>query len=142
MQRSTVTHQFVEYVPREMEDGVVYVSIGFATAIHRCCCGCGNQVVTPLSPAEWSITFNGRAVTLHPSIGNWSFPCQSHYWIRENRVVWERRWTREEIRAGRATDRRAEHSHFGSGAEERPQRPLDMPKESFWRRCAKKLFGR
>ncbi|MGN6800789.1 MAG: DUF6527 family protein [Ginsengibacter sp.] len=25
--------------------------------------------------------------TFYPSIGNWSFDCQSHYWIRENMIV-------------------------------------------------------
>ena len=86
----TLTHEFVEYIPRELKDGVVYVSIPFATVIHKCCCGCGQQVVTPLSPSQWTLIFDGKSISLHPSIGNWNFPCKSHYWIKQNRVSWAR----------------------------------------------------
>ena len=34
-----VTHQFVNQVPEQLAEGVVYVSIPFATVIHACCCG-------------------------------------------------------------------------------------------------------
>ncbi|MFC4855982.1 DUF6527 family protein [Actinophytocola glycyrrhizae] len=27
--------------------------------------------------------FNGETVSLSPSIGNWSFPCRSHYYSLE-----------------------------------------------------------
>jgi hypothetical protein len=46
VKRSTVRHEFVEYVPRELEDDVLYISIRYRTAVHRCACGCGNKVVT------------------------------------------------------------------------------------------------
>ncbi|WP_353963011.1 DUF6527 family protein [Streptomyces sp. NBC_00365] len=39
-------------------------------------CGCGRKVVTPLAPQEWKLTLDGVSVSLHPSIGNWSFPLQ------------------------------------------------------------------
>ena len=87
--------EFVKSVPEELEDGVIYISMEYRTAIHKCCCGCGEQVVTPFSPKGWKLTFDGR-VSLHPSIGNWSFPCQSHYWIILNEVKWEPKW--EEIK--------------------------------------------
>jgi Family of unknown function (DUF6527) len=32
--------------------------------------------------------FDGRSISLDPSIGNWGFQCRSHYWIKNNRVVW------------------------------------------------------
>lgn len=83
-----LTHSFVEFIPRELEANTIYVSIPYATAIHNCCCGCGNRVVTPISPADWKLIFDGRSISLDPSIGNWNFPCRSHYWIRNNRVVW------------------------------------------------------
>jgi hypothetical protein len=85
-------YKFVEFVPDELEDGILYVSITYATVLHKCACGCGNEVVTPLSPSDWQLTFNGETISLFPSIGNWSFPCQSHYWIRKNEVVWVRDW--------------------------------------------------
>jgi hypothetical protein len=75
-----------------MEDGVIYVSVDYATAIHKCCCGCGNEVVTPLSPTDWELTFDGKTISLNPSIGNWNFRCQSHYWITKNTVEWCPKW--------------------------------------------------
>ena len=83
---------FVEVVPGPalMEDGVLYISIAYATAIHKCACGCDRQAVTPLSPEEWSLSYNGEAISLSPSIGNWGMECKSHYWIRDNQVIWAR----------------------------------------------------
>jgi hypothetical protein len=109
---SLLTHEFVEYIPQDLKDGTIYVSIPFATAAHRCCCGCGSEVVTPLSPTDWRLTFDGETISLEPSIGNWSFGCQSHYWIRRNQVKWAPRWSEREIQAGRAEDRSAKEQQF------------------------------
>ncbi|MGN1157924.1 MAG: DUF6527 family protein [Agathobacter sp.] len=57
-------------------------------AVHKCACGCGQEVATTIAPNRWNLTYNGKTVTLSPSIGNWNFECQSHYFIRENTVVW------------------------------------------------------
>jgi hypothetical protein len=102
--RRKLRHEFVELAPAKLKDGVVYVSVKYATVIHKCCCGCGNKVVTPLSPTDWQLTFNGETISLYPSIGNWAFPCHSHYWIINNRVQWARKWTEEEIAQGRHKD--------------------------------------
>jgi len=99
-------HEFVERIPERLEEGVLYVSILYATAMHLCACGCGREVVTPLTPTDWEIAFNGETVSLSPSIGNWSFQCQSHYWIRRGRVRWARWMSREEIERSRERDRR------------------------------------
>jgi hypothetical protein len=107
-----VRHEFVENVPDALEDATLYVSIKYAITMHKCCCGCGNTVVAPLSPKDWSLTFDGETVSLDPSIGNWSFPCQSHYWIREDEVVWARRWSRREIIVVREQERRS-RGRFG-----------------------------
>jgi len=55
MKRSTVSHEFVEFIPATPEEGILYISIPYGTAIHMCACGCGNKVVTPISPAEWHL---------------------------------------------------------------------------------------
>ena len=102
MRMTRLMHEFVDFIPDKLEDGVLYVCIQFATVVHRCCCGCGREVVTPLSPTDWTLIFDGRSISLDPSIGNWSFSCQSHYWIRRNRVIWDRRWSKEEIDEVRA----------------------------------------
>lgn len=87
MKVKTIRPVFVESIPDRIDEGVLYISERYKTAIHKCCCGCGEDVVTPLSPADWAVRRSGNSVTLHPSIGNWSFSCRSHYWIRANRVI-------------------------------------------------------
>lgn len=101
---NALKHQFVEYIPDTLDEAIIYVSISYATAVHKCCCGCGNEVVTPLSPTDWKLTFDGETVSLFPSIGNWSFPCKSHYWIRSNRVEWAPQWSPQKIEAARALE--------------------------------------
>lgn len=110
---NSLEHKFVDHIPDILDDGVLYVSIPFATAVHRCCCGCGSEVVTPLDPTDWQMTFDGKSVSLYPSIGNWSFDCQSHYWIRRNQVRWARRLSEDEIEKGRARDRFQKAQQFG-----------------------------
>ena len=110
---NSLEHKFVDYIPDILDYGVLYVSIPFATAVHRCCCGCENEVVTPLDPTDWRMTFDGKSVSLYPSIGNWSFDCQSHYWIHRNQVRWARRLSEDEIEKGRARDRFQKAQQFG-----------------------------
>ena len=109
-----LTHEFVEFIPEVLKDRTVYVSMEFATVVHKCCCGCGNEVITPISPTDWQLTFDGKSISLEPSIGNWSFDCKSHYWIKRNKVRWAPRWSQEEIAGGRAHDRRAKERYFES----------------------------
>lgn len=97
MRLSLIRPQFVEFIPRELEEGVLYISETYRTVSHKCACGCGEKVVTPLSPADWKLRKEGDLVTLHPSIGNWNYPCHSHYWIRRNRVQWAPPLTSREI---------------------------------------------
>lgn len=111
-QTERLDFEFVEFIPDELEDRRLYISTEYATAAHRCACGCGVEVVTPLSPTDWSLTFDGETVSLNPSIGNWEFDCQSHYWVRRGRIVWAPRWSRERIEAGRVADREVKRKHF------------------------------
>lgn len=92
-----ISIQFVDMIPEELEDGVVYASLLHKAVMHKCLCGCGEEVSTPLHPTGWEITYNGETVSLWPSIGNWSLRCKSHYVIKHNTVIWCREWTREEI---------------------------------------------
>jgi hypothetical protein len=108
-----IKHEFVEFIPKERQEGVLYVSIPYATAVHSCFCGCGLKVVTPISPVGWQLTFDGEAVTLFPSIGSWSFPCRSHYFIRRDTVVCGENMSQYEIELGRARDQKARDQHFG-----------------------------
>lgn len=93
--------QRVEFIPSDMEEGVLYVSEKFRIAMHLCPCGCGTKIKTPIGPTEWSVKETQNGPSLRPSIGNWQIPCQSHYWIREGRILWAGQWTPEKIAAGR-----------------------------------------
>ncbi len=132
----SVTHQFVDYIPEELSDGTIYVSIQFATAAHKCCCGCGRKVVTPITPTDWRLIFDGDTISLDPSIGSWSLPCQSHYWIVKNRVRWAGLWSKERVEMARAQDRERKERHFSKGAAELPE--AETLKAGMWDR----LLGR
>ena len=82
----TLQYKFVDIIPEKTEEGILYISLKYCTAIHRCPCGCGNEVVTPISPSDWRFTFDGRSVSLYPSIGSFNLECQSHYWIKNNKI--------------------------------------------------------
>lgn len=142
----TIRHEFVEFIPKQREEGVLYISIPYTTAVHNCFCGCGLKVVTPIRPTDWRLTFDGEAATLWPSIGNWDYPCESHYWVRDDRVVWAPPMTREQIERGRAMDAAARERYFASlsgpvahspPAEPQPTR-AQKRKRTFWGW----LFGR
>ena len=98
--------QFVEFIPERLEEGVLYVSRRFSTCSHLCCCGCGLEVVTPLNQAKWRLSESNGEVSLYPSIGNWGFPCKSHYWIEDNNVRWAGPLSAARIAEVQAQDRR------------------------------------
>jgi Family of unknown function (DUF6527) len=84
----TIRPLYVVTVPDQLEQGVLYISREYETAIHSCACGCGVQTVTPIDKTGWQLTENANKVTLDLSISNMQFPCGSHYWIRDNKIEW------------------------------------------------------
>ncbi|MCI0601811.1 hypothetical protein L0156_02250 [bacterium] len=138
--KRVLKHEFVESIPDHIEKETLYISIRYATVVHKCCCGCGKEVVTPLGPTDWKLIFDGKTISLHPSIGNWSFECQSHYWITNNNVHWAARWSRNEIEAGRAYDRSEKERYFnigemaieGAAEDTRVMSETDKGKTGFW----------
>ncbi|WP_108425074.1 DUF6527 family protein [Flagellimonas amoyensis] len=108
----TVRLKFLEQIPEKLEDGVLYISMEYGTVLHNCCCGCGSEVNTPLSPASWKMEYNGETVTLDPSIGNWSFPCKSHYWIKNNKVIWCKKWSQSEVNIHRKEEAQDMQIHY------------------------------
>lgn len=105
MRMDAVKPTFVEFVPKVLEPGVLYISEKYKTASHLCACGCGEKVVTPLSPVDWQLRKEGGLVSLSPSIGNWNYACRSHYWIRRNRIAWSYAMTTSQIARVQARDR-------------------------------------
>ena len=80
--------QVVHRVPEALEVGFLYICFDCNVVVHLCACGCGEKVVLPIAPDYWSVRYDGETVSLVPSIGNYQFPCKSHYWIKENKVIW------------------------------------------------------
>jgi len=112
---TSVKHEFVEFIPSKLDEGVLYISIPYATAVHLCAEGCGNKVVTPISPTDWQLTFDGVSISLAPSIGNWQFPCRSHYWVKNDHIEWADGLNAEEIEAARQRDlekKKVTHTSF------------------------------
>ena len=127
MRHRTIEHRFVRNVPRELEPGVLYISMEYATAVHSCCCGCGERVVTPFTPTDWSMEFDGESVSLSPSVGNWNQACRSHYLIRQNQVIEAGPWSAARIEAERRRDKRAKAAHYGTGPAPQPAGPAPTP---------------
>lgn len=125
---SNIQLQHVEYMPKDLETGILYVSKRFQVVAHLCACGCGEKVVTPLGPTEWSLTEKGDKATLYPSIGNWQFPCRSHYWIRNSKVLWSYQWTDDEIELGRKKEEERRETYY---------KKMKTPKISLWKRFLK-----
>lgn len=119
MQRTRLAHRFVEHVPERLDPGVLYISMEYGTVAHSCCCGCGEEVVTPLTPTDWKMTYDGETVSLHPSVGSWTLPCRSHYVIKQGKVIEAGSWTEAQIAAERRRDRAAKARFYG-GAEPAP----------------------
>jgi len=113
--RMHVAHAFVDLLPNTIEERTLYISIEYKTIVHLCLCGCKTKVVTPLSPTGWRMTFDGRTVSVYPSIGNWNLQCRSHYWIHKSGVLWSKPWTQAQIDAGFARDNELKLDYYRKG---------------------------
>ena len=81
-----ITHVFIKEIPDNLEENKIYISEEYRVAIHNCLCGCKKRTVTPLGGGKnWSLIKNSNnTISLIGSIGNYSFPCKSHYIISKN----------------------------------------------------------
>ncbi|WP_199287489.1 DUF6527 family protein [Photobacterium chitinilyticum] len=109
-------HKFVEYIPEDIEQGTLYISMQYATAVHKCSCGCGEEVVTPFSPTDWKLLFDGDSISLNPSIGNWGFACKSHYFIKNSQVIWCKQWSNQQIACGKKHDLKNKSDYYTSNS--------------------------
>ena len=122
--------EFVESLPEKLEEGKIYVSIKFRTGGHKCCCGCGTEIITPIRPNRWTLTYDGETVSLNPSIGNRQLKCRSHYVITNNRVHWfEDRWSEESAASWAAEAGRRRREDGKSQESGRDQGPKDQKKK-------------
>lgn len=142
MRYTKLRHEFIKDIPEKLEPGVLYVSIEYATAVHSCCCGCGVEIVTPFTPTDWKMTFDGETISLRPSIGNWNESCRSHYVIERGRVVEAGPWSDRQVKAEAQRDaatKRKFYSEKSSGQEPitspvPSKAPVSEIEPSFWQR--------
>lgn len=86
--------EFVAVRPEVIDDGILYMLPHYNCAIHKCMCGCGEVVVTPIDDTYgqtsgfWGWSYNGRNASLAPSVGNFQFTCKSHYYLQSGKVRW------------------------------------------------------
>ena len=78
----------------------------------------------------------GISISLEPSVGNWSLPCRSHYWIERNRVIWAKSWSRKKIAAARLKDTDDMAQRF---SQEGPE--TEKPRTG-WVTSFRRLFGK
>ena len=104
----------VQYMPKDLDPGVLYVSEEFGAAAHLCACGCGAKIRTPLGPTEWSVEETDGEPTLSPSVGNWQQACQSHYLITRGEIIWAPRLSAEEIAYGRYREEERRREYYGA----------------------------
>lgn len=123
----TYSASFSELLPAQLEPGVLYVSMEYAVTKHLCASGCGEVVVLPLHPRQWTLIYDGEAVTVDPSIGTVGLACGSHYWIRRSHVVWARPLTAEQTHERQHRDRHDVRRYLEPGLVPEPQPVQELP---------------
>ena len=84
-----ITYEKVDLIPKKLKESVLYISLKYGVAVHKCFCGCREKVVMPIKPNKaywWELSFNDNKVTVYGSIGNYQ-SCRSHYKITNNQVL-------------------------------------------------------
>lgn len=112
MKLDHITLQHVEYMPKQLEPGILYVSEKFGAVAHLCACGCGAKIRTPLGATEWSLKVAASGPSLWPSVGNWQQACKSHYVIDNGEIIWCGTWTPEQILDGRRSEEARRKAHY------------------------------
>lgn len=88
MKLKSIVIRYTDIIPEKLDNGFLYVSKEYQTAIHLCACGCGEKTVTPLGgPHGWGLMIQGTRATLSHSIGNYQIPCKSHYFIKDGKII-------------------------------------------------------
>lgn len=146
LRHTRLEHRFVQYIPEQLEPGVIYISMEYATAAHTCCCGCGEQVITPFTPTDWKLTFDGETISLWPSIGNWNFRCRSHYIIRNSRAMGAEPWEDLQVDHARLLDNKRKQKYCDKDRSDARQpdpssKPCAEP-QGLWGRLKKKVRKR
>jgi len=83
IRKESVTPEYIEFMPEvdDMKENTIYISLKFSVTGHRCLCGCGSLTILPINNDGWNMTDNDNKLTFTPSVGNFQYPCKSHYII-------------------------------------------------------------
>lgn len=130
----TIKLLHVQYLPKDLDEGVLYVSKEFEVAGHLCPCGCKNKIITPIGKTEWSYSERKGKPSLYPSLGNWQLPCRSHYWITKGVIEWSYQWSDQQIKAGAEAEAKQKENYYKDAMTKHKKKSLFS---SFLR-----LFGR
>lgn len=109
---SSIRLEHVQYIPKQLEPGILYVALEYGAAAHLCACGCGTKIRTPLDATEWALTETPEGPSLSPSVGNWQQACQSHYVIKKGKILWAAQWTPEQVAAGRRREEARRRAYY------------------------------
>lgn len=85
MWHAWLEHRFFEHRPETLKPGILYIWMSEATATHLC--DCGEEMVTPSTPTDCSMTMEGNGILLDPLAGSRQQPCRSHYVLKCDRVI-------------------------------------------------------
>jgi len=124
---------FVDGMPRELEAGKFYISNEYHVTKHLCACGCAEVVTLPLHPEQWRYTYDGKSISVHPSVGNVGTTCNSHYWIVTGNVEWAKTITPAQAHHGWKRDR-ADLETFDAATSHSAPAAVTPVREPFWRR--------
>lgn len=70
---------------------IVGKSRSYKWVIFSCPCGCGDRIDVCLMPSampRWELSLRKGRASLSPSVWVPRERCGSHFWIRQNRVIW------------------------------------------------------
>ncbi len=84
-------------VPDRVEKTIYVVGATPKWVIFDCPCNKNHRLKVPLMKSvspHWRLTRHGKTVSLSPSLSVADGPCDSHFWLRQNRVEWAR-WVDE-----------------------------------------------
>ena len=88
-QGSTVEKMLDPFTIYVDKSGNGYIQIVY----YLCPCGCDKEIAIPTCMGEkttehWLVSVDNNTVTLHPSIHMVPGTCQSHYFIKNNKIQW------------------------------------------------------
>ena len=78
-------------LPRRLGNSLFVVGSPPKWAVLRCPCGCGERIDVNLMKSKaprWTLELEQDGASLNPSLWMPADKCESHFWIRRNRICW------------------------------------------------------